>query len=140
MNGESVGWLRVKFALWLIAISGGACGLVLSVPEWDRIELVKTLAWPIAVIVGILLFAFQPRLNRVFGLTKIIRKIKAGGVEMEISTDAVDGVRKQLQESVHELVDKARDEYERMASVMHIYPSLESVITAAIPREPDSQI
>jgi hypothetical protein len=53
---------------------------------------------------------------------------------MEISTEAVDGVRKQLQESVHELVDGARDEYDRMASVMNLSSALENVISKALPR------
>lgn len=135
MSSESnVGWLRTKFVLLIIAGVLLISWFFWLIPSWDRIEFVKALSWPIAGIIGILLFAFQPRLNRVFGLAKIVRKIKAGGVEMEISTDAVDAVRRQLQDSIHELVDKARDEYDRMASVMQIYPKLESVITTAIPR------
>jgi hypothetical protein len=110
MTGEPVWWLRVKFALLIIAMLAGAAGLTWSIPYYDRIEFVRLLAWPVALIVSILLFAFQPKLNRIFGLAKVIKKISAGGVEMEISTEAVDGVRKQLQESVHELVDGARDE------------------------------
>jgi hypothetical protein len=98
------------------------------------VQLATGIAWPVALILVVLLFAFHPRLNRMLGLAKVVRKIKAGGVEMEINPEAVDAVRAELRQSVKELAEKAKDEYERMAKLMRIGEHLERVIMQSLPR------
>jgi hypothetical protein len=93
------------------------------------VQLVTGVAWPVSLVAIVLLFAFHPRLNRVLGLAKVVRKIKAAGVEMEINADAVDAVRAELRASVKELIAKARDEYDRMAGLMRISNHLENALS-----------
>jgi hypothetical protein len=88
----------------------------------------------LALVAVVLLFAFQPRLNRALGLAKVIRKIKAAGVEFEINAEAVDAVRAYLNASVGELVAKARDEYDRMAHLMRMPEHLKEFVTKASSR------
>lgn len=92
------------------------------------------ISWPLTILLSVLMFAFHPRLNRLFGLTRAIRKIKAAGVEMEINAEAVDAVRAELRASTKDLVEKAKDEYDRMAKVMRISEHLEDVVVNAVPR------
>lgn len=96
------------------------------------VQLASGVAWPVALVMIVLLFAFQPRLNRFLGIAKVVRKIKAAGVEMEINADAIDAVREELRGSVKELIDKARDEYDRMANLMRIKSHMEQVVTKAL--------
>lgn len=60
--------------------------------------------------------------------TTLVRSIRAGGIEMEISSEAVDDVRAQLRGSFRELVGNARDEYERMADLQDIDRRLANVV------------
>jgi hypothetical protein len=124
-------WFWFSFALVVLgaALSVGWAGGPTSV------EIIKALAWPVSVVGIIALFAFHPRLSRIFGLAKVVRKIGVAGIEMEISADAVDHVRDQLRLSISELFEKAEDEYRRMADVMRIYEHLERVMSeVALPR------
>lgn len=98
------------------------------------VQLVTGIAWPLSLVAIVLLFAFHPRLNRFLGLTKAIRKIKAAGVEMEISAEAVDAVRAELRASTRGLVQKAKDEYDRMADVQRISEYLQEIMVVALPR------
>jgi histone H3/H4 len=123
-------WFWASFALvtlgglFSVAWAGGS----------SSVELIKAIAWPVAVVAIVALFAFHPRLNRLFGLAKIVKKISAGGIQMEISADAVDAVRKQLRLSISELIENAEDEYRRMAEAMRIYELLERVVIEAFKR------
>jgi len=108
---------------------------LLFTPSDNLESFLKATAWPLTAIAIVLLFAFQPRLNRLFGMARAIRKIKAAGVEMEINTEVVDQVRSQLAESVDKLINNAKDEYDRMSRVMRIPAHLQSVITTCLPRE-----
>ena len=73
--------------------------------------------------------------KRIFGLfPKVVRKISAGGVEMQISEDAVDEIREYLRDLFDELVARAKDEYQRMASVQQISTHLSRVMDDALPR------
>lgn len=96
-------------------------------PWWAR--LVGKVAWPAGLLIGLLLIAWNSRLRRLFGAgSRLVRKISAGGVEMEISSEAVDEVRQQLRGSFRELVGNARDEYERMADLQDVDVRLAAVI------------
>lgn len=104
-------------------------------PDWAKI--VVGLAWPVAILILALSLAsgiaYSPTLARLLGLSaKVIRKIKAGGVEMEISADAVDQIRAHFRASIDELVDNARTEYDRMADLRRIYEHLERAITVTL--------
>lgn len=107
--------------------------VVWRTPAAAWVEIIKAAAWPASIVAVVLLFAFHPRLNRLFGLAKAIKKIKAGGVEMEINTEAVDAVRTLVGESFDELVTNAKDEYDRMAGVTRLGDHLQHVMTASLP-------
>jgi hypothetical protein len=123
-------WFWFSFAL----VTFGATLSVGWASGQTSVEVVKALAWPLVAIGIVCLFAFHPRLNRLFGLAKIVKRIKAAGIEMEISADAVDRVRDELRLSISELIDNAEDEYRRMAEAMRIYDLLERAVSVAIPR------
>lgn len=91
--------------------------------------LVGKVAWPLSLLLALLLIAWNSRLRRLFGAgSRLVRKIRAGGIEMEISSEAVDEVRQQLRGSFRELVGNARDEYERMADLQDLDRRLAAVI------------
>jgi hypothetical protein len=57
-------------------------------------HLVDHLAWPITLIFLVIMVAYNKTLARLFGLSpKIIRKIKAGGVEIELNAEEIDALR-----------------------------------------------
>jgi hypothetical protein len=102
-----------------------------SEPWWAR--LIGKIAWPAGLILGLLLIAWNSRLRRLFGAgSRLVRRINAGGVEMEISSESVDEVRQQLRGSFRELVGNARDEYERMADLQDIDLRLAAVVEKEI--------
>jgi HAMP domain-containing protein len=85
--------------------------------------------WPLALLLTLLLIAFSSHLRRIFGATsKLVRKVSAGGVEMEISSEAADQVRQHLKGSFRELVSSARDEYERMADLQDVDLRLKAAV------------
>ena len=80
-------------------------------------------------------FSHSKVAKRLFGvLPKFLRKIRAGGVDLEINAEAVEEVRKYLLGSFDELVAKAKEEYQRMASVQQISVHLGKVLDDALPR------
>ena len=95
--------------------------------------------WPLAFLLALILIAFSGRLRRIFGAgSKLVRKVSAGGVEMEISSEAVDQVRQQLKGSFRELVSNARDEYERMAYLQEVDQRLRAVFETRFRQLPNS--
>ena len=62
-------------------------------------------SWPATIICLAFLISYNSRLGRLLGLSpKIIKKIRAGGVEMEISADTVNAVRSQLRDFLTNLL------------------------------------
>jgi len=105
----------------------------------DWVEFAGAIAWPLSLLLCLLFIVltllFSRTAKRVFGLfPKVVRKISAGGVEMEISADAVEEIREYLRDSFDELVARAKSEYQRMASVQQISTHLSRVIDNALPR------
>jgi hypothetical protein len=101
----------------------------------DWVEFAGAIAWPLCLFLIIGMLLFSKTAKRMFGLfPRVVRKISAGGVEMEISADAVEQIREYLRESFDELVARAKDEYQRMASVQQISMYLSAVINDALPR------
>jgi len=95
--------------------------------------------WPLALLLALSLIAFSSQLRRIFGAgSKLVRKVSAGGVEMEISSEAVDQVRQQLKGSFRELVSNARDEYERMAYLQEVDQRLQAVFETHFRQLPNS--
>ncbi|PTS75003.1 hypothetical protein DBR17_16315 [Sphingomonas sp. HMWF008] len=79
------------------------------------------------------MIGWNTRLRRIFGTgTRLIRKVSAGGVEMEINSEAVDEIRDKLRGSFRELVGSARDEFERMADLQDLDRHLEAVVESAL--------
>lgn len=100
-------------------------------PDWAKI--VVGIAWPVSLLMLALGLAYNQNLARLLGLSaKVVRKIKAGGVEMEISADAVDQISAHFRASIDELVNNARIEYDRMSELTRVYEHLESAITVAL--------
>ncbi|MET3523894.1 hypothetical protein [Mesorhizobium abyssinicae] len=88
-------------------------------PWWATF--VGEIAWPVSLLLALILALTIDRLRRFFGAGfTMVRSIKAGGVEMEISVEAADTVRKELRRSFGELIEDARVEYERMADVQNL--------------------
>ena len=101
----------------------------------DWVQLVRAVAWPVCLLLIVVMLLFSRTGKRIFGLfPKVVRKISAGGVEMQISEDAVDEIREYLRDSFDELVARAKDEYQRMASVQQISTHLSRVMDDALPR------
>jgi hypothetical protein len=101
----------------------------------DWVQLVRAVAWPVCLLLIVVMLLFSRTGKRIFGLfPKVVRKISAGGVEMQISEDAVDEIREYLRDSFDELVARAKDEYQRMASVQQISAHLSTVMDDALPR------
>jgi hypothetical protein len=101
----------------------------------DWVEFSAAIAWPLCLLLIVLVLLFSRTGKRIFGLfPKVVRKINAGGVEMEINADAVEEIREYLRDSFDELVARAKDEYQRMASVQQITMHLSSVMDNALPR------
>ena len=101
----------------------------------DWVQLVGAIAWPVCLLLIAVMLLFSRTGKRIFGLfPKVIRKISAGGVEMQISADAADEIREYLRDSFDELIARAKDEYQRMASVQQISTHLGKVIDSALPR------
>ena len=103
--------------------------------EYGLAQVITAAFWPATILGLAFLLAFNARIGRLLGLSpKIIKKISAGGVEMEISADAVDAVKNQLRGSFGELITSADQEYKRMAQLFNLYQHLEKVTTIALPR------
>ncbi|MBS3652462.1 hypothetical protein KEU06_28145 [Pseudaminobacter sp. 19-2017] len=100
-------------------------------PWWAT--LVGKIAWPVGLLLAVILALTIDRLRRFCGAGfKMVRSIKAGGIEMEISVEAADAVRKELRKSFRELIEDARVEYERMAEVQNLDRLLASVVEDVI--------
>jgi hypothetical protein len=99
-----------------------------------EVQVLRIVAWPVTLLLLALLLAFNQRLGRMLGLTsRIVKKISAGGIEMEIDADAVKEIQTHLRGSFDELIYKARVEYDRMSALMSIDEHLESAMTNALP-------
>lgn len=111
------------------AVAAGQAPAVVSSDRDDPLLVALAGKWPLALLLALVLIAFSSRLRRIFGAgSKLVRKVSAGGVEMEISSEAVDQVRAQLKGSFRELVASARDEYERMSDLQEVDLRLEAVV------------
>jgi hypothetical protein len=100
-------------------------------PWWAT--LAGKVAWPFGLLGALALIGWNSRLRRLFGAgAKLVRKVSAGGIEMEISADAVDEIRDKLRGSFRELVGSARDEFERMADLQNVDRRLAAVVEKAL--------
>jgi hypothetical protein len=99
----------------------------------DWVEAIKALAWPLTIIVVAWVLSKEIRASLKLA-PKLIRKISAGGVEMEVNAEVADKIRDYLRGSIDELTRKADEEYIRSASVQNLDQHLQMVFTRALPR------
>lgn len=93
------------------------------------VTLLGKIAWPLAFLVALVLLGFVDRLRRILGFsTKLIRKISAGGVEIEINSETVQLVQRELHGTFDELVKGAGEEYERLSEVLDVPELLKHAI------------
>ena len=101
----------------------------------DWVEFTGAIAWPVCVLLIVFMLLFSKVSKRAFGIfPRIVNKVSAGGVELQINSEAVDEVRQYLRGSFDELIARAKEEYQRMASVQQISKLLGGVIDDALPR------
>lgn len=95
----------------------------------------QSLAWPLLVLIVVLLVAFNARVGRLFGLLpKFVHKIRGpAGIEIEVNADAAKEVRANFRSSYQEFVRQAKDEYERMADARSVPELLRNVVISALP-------
>lgn len=99
------------------------------------VGIASAVAWPIALVALVIMLLCSKSLKRALGLTpKLVRKIKAGGVEMEINADVADDVRNLLENSINELLDKARTQYRQAVILQQIDYHLSRALISALPR------
>lgn len=103
----------------------------------DWVGVTNALAWPGAVVLTVFILIVgivtSRRIRKVFGLTRIIREFKAGGIVMKIDLDVVKEVETHLRDSFNELVADAEVHYQQMASLQRISQHLGKVILHALP-------
>ena len=79
--------------------------------------------------------AYNARLGRIFGFgTRLVKKVAAGGVEIEINSETIELVQRQLHGTFEELISGAADEYERIAEIQDVPTLLKNAIIANLPR------
>jgi hypothetical protein len=79
--------------------------------------------------------AYNARLGRIFGFgTRLVKKITAGGVEIEINSETLELVQRQLHGTFEELITGAADEYERIAEIQDVPTLLKNAIVANLPQ------
>ncbi|MCA1288171.1 hypothetical protein [Salipiger bermudensis] len=85
------------------------------------IESLKILAWPITILIILMLISFNSKLSRVLGLgAGMIRTISGPGVKIEINSEMVSSIQRHLQGSFNELVSSAAYEYDQLAYTFQI--------------------
>lgn len=103
----------------------------------DIVSIIGALAWPMSVlfiVLSILMgLIFSRRIRKIFGLTRVIREIKAGGIEMKIDLDVVKEVERALGDSFNELIIDAKTKYQEMVSTQRVAQHLSNVILKALP-------
>jgi hypothetical protein len=101
------------------------------------VGIANAIAWPVCLLLIVMVLMsgviFSAKFRRLFGLTKIVREIKAGGIEMKIDADLVKDVEKHLRESFADLVADAKLRYQEMASAQRISQHLSRVVLEALP-------
>lgn len=100
-------------------------------PWWS--VLLGRLAWPFAFLFTLTFVAYNARLARIFGFgTRLIRKISAGGVEIEINSETVELAQRQLHGTFQDLITGAAQEYERIAEIQDIPTLVKNAIVSNV--------
>jgi hypothetical protein len=99
----------------------------------DIVEIVSALAWPFTILALAWVLSREIRASLKLA-PRLVRKIKAGGVEMEINAEVADQIRQYLGSSIKELREKADDEYVRSATVQQLDQHIYRVFSHALPR------
>jgi hypothetical protein len=108
-----------------------------DLPPWWS-QLAERLAWPLTLLFAMAFVAYNARLGRIFGFgTHLVKKVAAGGVQIEINSETVEQVQRQLHGTFEELITGAADEYERIAEIQDIPTLLKNVIVNNLPKGKD---
>jgi hypothetical protein len=103
-----------------------------ATPWWGQV--IATLVWPMTLLIAMCFVAYNRRLGRIFGFgTRLVKKITAGGVQIEINSETVELVQRQLHGTFQELITGAADEYERIAEIQDVPTLLKNAIVANVP-------
>jgi hypothetical protein len=98
-------------------------------PWWGQLS--ERLVWPLTLLTAMCFVAYNPRLGRIFGFgTRLVKKITAGGVQIEINSETVELVQRQLHGTFQELITGAAEEYERIAEIQDVPTLLKNAIVA----------
>ena len=97
------------------------------------VSLAGKIAWPITLLLAVILLILSRSLRKLFGASsQLVKTIKAGGIEMELDPEKFEQVRDHLRSSFRELIADARDEYERMADLQDVDERLATVFSKSI--------
>jgi hypothetical protein len=103
-----------------------------ATPWWA--QLIERLIWPLTLLLAMSFVAYNARLGRIFGFgTRLIKKIAAGGVEIEINSETVELVQRQLHGTFQELITGAAQEYEHIAEIQDVPTLLKNAIVSNLP-------
>ncbi|ATG47131.1 hypothetical protein CEW89_05815 [Celeribacter ethanolicus] len=93
------------------------------------VVVIQALVWPLTILLALMLIAHNDRLGRILGIgTKLVKKVSAGGVQIEINAETVQLVQRQLHGTFQELIESSTEEYERMADIQEIPTHLKNAI------------
>ena len=99
------------------------------------VQLIGRLAWPVTLLLALCFIAYNRRLGKILGFgTRLVKKITAGGVQIEINSEAVELVQRQLHGTFQELITDAADEYERIAEVQDVTTLVKNAIVGNVRR------
>jgi hypothetical protein len=131
--------LSAALAVSLYTSTGAGAELNAPVPGFGNVAIsifehfLDHWAWPFAIVTIVAIFACNEKLSRLFGTApKLIKKISAGGVEIELNPEAIADLRAHLTSSLTELTEKAEIEYERVRNYFRIYDRLADVIDEGV--------
>lgn len=93
--------------------------------EW--IELVHAAAWPVVVLVALLLVSLPPGRRMFEGLLGRVSKFKGGGFEVDLTAKESSQVKQSLEDAIREFRKPIKQEFDRQAKVERIRQGVERV-------------
>ena len=102
-------------------------------PAWlsGTAAILSAVAWPL--VVAILAFVFRKAIANFFSLfPKLIRKVKGGGVEIELNREAATEIRTYFKGAFDELIKKAHEEFDHEIKVERLGDLLQRILTETL--------
>lgn len=95
----------------------------------DINALLDTIIWPTTTLGLALIALFSNRLRRIIGLApRLVRTVSAGGIKIELDSDAAKQLQEGLRQSYAELVRSADYEYEVLSNIQQVDAKLAKVL------------